>query len=117
MTSAEVCVAAARQFHVLLALPKDGLMCGPKSRAADLVEENFERCAMFADVPPDYRADDLTKEQSSLIAEAVRIHRTLTEDELLRRLKEFVFTCTETPPKYPPGVDRSKQRKREEAPL
>ena len=117
LTSAEVCVAAARQFHALLALPKDGLMCGPKSRAADLVEENFERCAVFADVPPDYRADELTKEQSSLVAEAVRIHRTLTEDELLRRLKEFVFTCTETPPKYPPGVDGSKQRKREEVPL
>lgn len=117
MTSAEVCVAAARQFHALLALPKDGLMCGPKSRAADLVEENFERCAVFADIPPDYRADELTKEQSSLVAEAIRIHRTLTEDELLRRLKEFVLTCTETPPKYPPGVDRSNPRKREEVPL
>ena len=117
LTSAEVCVAAARQFHALLALPKDGLMCGPKSRAADLVEENFERCAVFADVAPDDRANELTKEPSSLVAEAIRIHRTLTEDELLRRLKEFVFTCTETPPKYPPGVDGSNPRKREEVPL
>jgi len=117
LTSAEVCVAAERQFHVLMALPEDGVMCGPKSRAADLVEDNFESCAEFADIPPGHRADELTKEQASLVEEAIRIQRTLTEDELLRRLKEFVFTCTEGSPKYPPGVDWSKQRKPNEVPL
>jgi hypothetical protein len=95
-----------------MALPKDGLICGPKSRAADLIEDNFESCAAFSDNSTDLRSDDLTKEESSLIADAIRVHQTLTEDELLRRLKEFVFTCTETPPQYPPGVDLNRRPKR-----
>ncbi|MDC0744371.1 hypothetical protein [Polyangium mundeleinium] len=97
LASAEVCVAAARQYRALLSLPQNGRWCGPKSRAADLIEENFERCAVLADVPADFRSNDLTKEQASLVAEAIRIHKTLPEEELLRRLKEFVWTCTETP--------------------
>lgn len=108
LVSAEICSAAGRQFEALMALPKDGLRCGPKSRAADLIEENFERCAVFATVSPTVRSENLTKEQSSLVAEAIRVRQTLTEDELLRRLKEFVYTCTETPPKLPPGVKRKK---------
>ncbi|WP_437328901.1 hypothetical protein [Sorangium sp. So ce381] len=102
LVNAEVCSAAARQFNALMALPKDGLMCGPKSRSADLIEKNFESCAALSDIPADFRSDDLTKEESSLVAEALRVRRTLTEDELLRSLKEFVWTCTETPPKLPP---------------
>ncbi|MDC3954313.1 hypothetical protein [Polyangium jinanense] len=97
VVSAEVCVAAARQYRALLSLPQNGRWCGPKSRAADLIEENFEHCATLADVPEDFRSNDLTKEQSSLVSEAIRIHKTLPEDEVLRRLKEFVWTCTETP--------------------
>jgi hypothetical protein len=104
VTSAEVCNAAARQFEALMALPKDGQMCGPKSRAADLVEENFERCAAVADTQSEVRAENLTKEQASVIAEAIRVHQTLTEDELLLRLREFVYTCTDVPPKRPPGL-------------
>lgn len=104
VVSAEVCGAAARQFEALMALPKDGQLCGPKSRAADLVEENFERCAAIADLHAKVRPDDLTKEQASVIAEAIRIHKTLSEEELLRRLKEFVYTCTEVTPKRPPGL-------------
>ncbi|WP_437721481.1 hypothetical protein [Sorangium sp. So ce861] len=102
LVNAEVCGAAARQFRALMALPKDGLMCGPKSRSADLIEKNFESCAALSDIPADFRLDDLTKEESSLVAEASRVRQTLTEDELLGRLKEFVLTCTETPPKVPP---------------
>lgn len=112
LVNAEVCVAAARQFSALMALPKDGVMCGPKSRAADLIEQNFESCAAFGDNSADVRSDDLTKEESSLIADAIRIHQTLTEDELLRRLKEFVWTCTETPPQYPPGVNLNPRPRR-----
>ncbi|MBK9262103.1 MAG: hypothetical protein IPM54_20150 [Polyangiaceae bacterium] len=110
LVSAEVCSAAGRQFDALMALPKDGLRCGPKSRAADLIEEDFERCAAFADMPANVRTDDLTKEQASLIAEAIKVHQTLTEEELLRRLKDFVYTCTETPPKLPPGVKKAPMR-------
>ncbi|WP_437717133.1 hypothetical protein WMF45_12395 [Sorangium sp. So ce448] len=102
LVDAELCIAAARQFKALLALPKDGLMCGPKSRSADLIEKNFESCAALSDVPADLRSNDLTKEESSLIADAIRVRETLTEDDLLRSLKEFVWTCTETPPKLPP---------------
>jgi hypothetical protein len=112
LVDAEVCVAAARHFNALMALPKDGVMCGPKSRAADLIEQNFESCAAFGDNSARFRSDDLTKEESSLIADATRIHQTLTEDELLRRLKEFVWTCTETPPQYPPGVNSNLRPKR-----
>jgi hypothetical protein len=112
LVNAEVCVAAARQFNALMALPKDGLLCGPKSRAADLIEENFESCAVFGNTSADGSGDDLTKEQSSLISDAIRVHQTLTEDELLRRLKDFVFTCTETPPQYPPGVDLNRRPRR-----
>ncbi|WP_437279486.1 hypothetical protein WME90_02720 [Sorangium sp. So ce375] len=101
LVNAEVCSAAARQFSALMALPKDGLMCGPKSRSADLIEQNFESCAALSDIPADFRSGDLTKEESSLVAEAIRVRETLTEDELLRSLKEFVWTCTETPPKLP----------------
>jgi hypothetical protein len=111
---AEVCVAAARQFNALMALPKDGLYCGPKSSSADLIEDNFESCTAFGDSSTDLRSDDLTKEESSLIAEAIRVHQTLTEDELLRRLKEFVFTCTETPPQYPPGWNPRRKRGNDE---
>jgi hypothetical protein len=114
LVNAEVCVAAARQFNALIALPKDGLYCGPKSRAADLIEDNFESCAAFGDNSTDLRSDDLTKEESSLIADAIRVHQTLTEDELLRRLKEFVFTCTETPPQYPPGWNGKRKRGNDE---
>jgi hypothetical protein len=112
LTSAEICSAAGRQFEALMALPQDGQQCGPKSRAADLVEEDFERCAAFADMPTEVRAEDLTKEQASVIAEAIRVHRTLSEDELLRRLKEFVYTCTDVTPERPPGLrDPRKDRR------
>ena len=104
VVSAEVCKAAARQFEALMALPKDGQSCGPKSRAADLVEENFERCDVIAELYAAVRPDDLTKEQASVIAEAMQIHKTLTEEELLRRLKEFVYTCTDVTPERPPGL-------------
>jgi hypothetical protein len=104
VVDAEVCSAAARQFEALMALPKDGQSCGPKSRAADLVEENFERCAAVAEIAAGVRPDDLTKEQASVIAEAMRIHQTLTEKELLRQLKEFVYTCTDVTPERPPGL-------------
>jgi hypothetical protein len=104
LVNAEVCVAAARHFNALMALPKDGVLCGPKSRAADLIEQDFESCAAFGDDSARLRSDDLTKEESSIIADAIRVHQTLTEDELLRRLKEFVWTCTEAPPQYPPGA-------------
>ncbi len=117
LVSAEVCVAAARQYRALLSLPKDGLMCGPKSRAADLIEDNFAYCDALSDIPADEGAGALTKEEASLLEEARRVRETYPEDEVLRRLKEFVFTCTETPPKVPPGVDGSKLRRREEAPL
>jgi hypothetical protein len=106
LVDAEVCVAGRHQFDALMASAKNGWGCGPKSRVADLIEENFERCATFADAPADVLSDDLTKEQSSRIAEAIRIHKTLTEDELLGRLKEFVFTCTETTPIRPPGLKK-----------
>jgi len=112
LVNAEVCVAAVRQFNALMALPKDGMLCGPKSRAADLIEENFESCAVFGDTSEDGSGGDLTKEESSLLADAIRVHQRLTEDELLRRLKEFVSTCTETPPQYPPGVDLNQRPKR-----
>lgn len=111
VTSAEVCVAAARQFEALMALPKDGLRCGRKSRAADLIEENFERCGAFADMQADVRPDDLTKEQASVIAEATRVRKTLTEEELLRRLKEFVYTCTGVTPMLPPGLGEPLKRR------
>lgn len=62
VTSAEVCVAAGRQFEALMALPKDGQSCGPKSRAADLVEEDFEHCDVFADPPTAVALNDLTTE-------------------------------------------------------
>ncbi|WP_437644541.1 hypothetical protein [Sorangium sp. So ce362] len=107
LVNAEVCSAAARQFSALMALPKDGLMCGPKSRSADLIEQNFESCAALSDIPADFRSGDLTKEESSLVAEAIRVRQTLTEDELLRSLKEFVWTCTETPPKLPPMMKQA----------
>jgi hypothetical protein len=110
LVSAEVCSAAVREFNALMALPKDGRICGPKSRAADLIEDDYASCAAFVDVPADVRSDDLTKEESSLIADAVRVHQTLTEDELRRRLKEFVFTCTEVPPKRPPGLEQELNR-------
>ena len=32
------------------------------------------------------------------------MRRTLSEEELLRRLKGFVYTCTEVTPKRPPGL-------------
>lgn len=107
LVNAEVCSAAARQLSALMALPKDGLMCGPKSRSADLIEKNFESCAVLSEIPADFRSDDLTKEESSLVAEAIRVRETLTEDELLRSLKEFVWTCTETPPKLPPMLKQA----------
>jgi hypothetical protein len=107
LVNAEVCSAAARQFSALMALPKDGLMCGPKSRSADLIEQNFDSCAALSDIPADFRSGDLTKEESSLVAEAIRVRETLTEDELLRSLKEFVWTCTETPPKLPPMMKQA----------
>jgi hypothetical protein len=96
LVSAEVCSAAVRQFNALMALPNDGKLCGPKSRAADLIEENFERCAALAGIPADWNADSFTKEESRQIAEAIRVRETITEGELLRRLKEFVSTCTDT---------------------
>lgn len=111
LINAEVCVAAARQFNALTALPQDGLVCGPKSRSADLVEVNFESCAVFGGNQADIGSDDFTKEESSLIADAIRVHQTLTEDELLRRLKDFVSACTETRPQYPPGVNRDRRPK------
>jgi hypothetical protein len=107
LVKAEVCSAAARQFSTLMALPRDGLMCGPKSRAADLIENNFESCGALSEILVDSRLNDLTKEESSLVAEAIRVRQTLTEDELLRRLKEFVWTCTETPPKPPPMLKQA----------
>jgi hypothetical protein len=109
LVNAEVCSAAARQLDALMALPKDGLMCGPKSRAADLIEENFERCDDFIDSAAGGSAEDLTKEEARLIAEAIRVRRAYPDEEVLRRLKEFAWTCTETPPKYPPGIDWSKR--------
>ncbi|WP_437915794.1 hypothetical protein WME73_12060 [Sorangium sp. So ce302] len=107
LVDAELCSAAARQFKALMALPKDGLMCGPKSRSADLIEKNFESCAALSDVPAYFRANELTKKESSLVAEAIRVRETLTEDDLLRSLKEFVWTCTETPPKLPPMLKQA----------
>ncbi len=47
------------------------------------------------------RPDNLTQEQASVIAEAMRIQKTLTEEELLRQLKEFVNTCTDVTPELP----------------
>ncbi|WP_438035829.1 hypothetical protein [Sorangium sp. So ce204] len=85
LVAAEVCRAAVRQFKALMALPKDGLMCGPKSRSADLIERNFESCAALSEIPADFRSDELTKEEASLVAEAIRVRETLTEDELRRR--------------------------------
>jgi len=102
LVNAEVCVAAKRQFDALMAVPHDGLMCGPKSRAADIIEDNFESCAVFGDNSVDVRSKDLTKDEAKMIAEAIRIHQTLTEEEFLRRLKEFVFTCTDVPKKTEP---------------
>jgi uncharacterized membrane protein len=112
LVSAEVCSAAAREFTALMASPQNGWICGPKSRAADLIEDDYASCAAFAAIPADVRSDDFTKEESSLIAEAVRVHQTLTEDELLRRLKEFVFTCTEVPPTRPPGFTQAPNQRR-----
>ncbi|WP_044963775.1 hypothetical protein [Sorangium cellulosum] len=82
-------------------------MCGPKSRAADLIEQNFDSCAALSHIPADFRSGDLTKEESSLVAEAIRVREELTEEELLRSLKEFVWTCTETPPKLPPMMKQA----------
>ncbi|WP_136922679.1 hypothetical protein [Polyangium aurulentum] len=113
LVNAEVCIAAARQFDALMALPKNGLACGPKSRAGDLIEENFERCDDFVD-PPAGGSEDLTKEEAALVAEATRVERAYPAEEVRRRLKEFVFTCTEMPPQYPPGLDWSKRPKRRE---
>jgi hypothetical protein len=112
LVNAEVCSAAAGQFDALLALPKDGLLCGPKSRAADLIERNFEHCDDFADSAAGGISEDLTKEEASLMAEAIRVQRAYPDQEVRRRLKEFVFTCTETPPKYPPGVNSSRRLER-----
>lgn len=98
LVSAEVCAAAGRQFEALMALPKDGLLCGPKARAADLVEENLESCAAFGDIPADFRWDDFTKEEQSVLAEASRVHRVHTEEEVIRHLKDFVWWCTMTSP-------------------
>jgi hypothetical protein len=113
LVNAEVCVAAARQFEALMALPKDGLTCGPKSRAADLIEENFESCDDFVG-PPAGGSEDLTKEEAALVAEATRVERAYPPEKVRARLKDFVWTCTETPPKYPPGLDLNKRPKRRE---
>jgi len=91
----EVCVAARRQFDALMAVPGSGA-CRVKSIAAAVIERDFEWCAALSDLPADLASGALTKEESRLVADALRVRDDLVENKLARKLKVFTWDCIET---------------------
>jgi hypothetical protein len=65
LRSAEICIAASRHFAAMIALPDNDILCLNKALVASFLEEDFEQCDEFQDIPADLDSGNLTKEELS----------------------------------------------------
>lgn len=96
LVDAELCASVGRHYAAMLALPDNGVLCIQRARAASFIEEDYEKCDDFAKIPDDIDLDSLTKEERGTLLEAVRVRKTIREDELRKQLGKVQETCFAT---------------------
>jgi len=96
LVNAEICSAAGRHYAAITALPDNGVLCIQRARAASFIEEDFEKCDGLEDIPNDLDLDALTKEERNTVVDAIKVHNTIAEDELHKRLSTVYETCFKT---------------------
>lgn len=96
LAHAEVCASVGRHYAAMVALPDNGVLCIQRARAASFIEEDYEQCDDFAQMPDDIDLDSLTREERSTLLEAVRVRKTISEDELRKQMGRVRETCFAT---------------------
>lgn len=96
LVNAEICASVGRHYAAILALPDNGVLCIQRARAASFIEEDYEKCDDFAELPNDLDLDSLTKEERSTLLEAVKVRKTIGEDELRKQMGHVYETCFAT---------------------
>jgi hypothetical protein len=96
LVNAEICSSVARHYAAIMALPDNGVLCIQRARAASFIEEDFEKCDDLAEMPDDLDLDSLTQEERSTLFEAVKVRKTISEDELRKQMGNVYETCFKT---------------------
>lgn len=99
---AELCRSVRLYLDALLGLPQNNVLCVQRVRVADYIEDDFEKCAPFKNMPADVDLGGHSEEERKTILDAVEVAKSLDEGELADLLNGVYQDCYSTPRKNSP---------------
>jgi len=93
LTKAEVCIAAGREFDMVMGAPEGFLFCRALIDAREVIKRNSQKCVELGDVLEDLNQDQFTKEEARSVMDAIKVREALNKEAFAERVEAVFQAC------------------------